>query len=90
MKRLSAAAIGGGACELGEGIVFDPRTGGSAWVDLLAGRILTAALEGELLTPTGEQRFDGPVGAIAPRVRGDGWIAAAGDGIMLVDGGRLE
>jgi sugar lactone lactonase YvrE len=89
--RLRATELGGAACELGEGVIFDPRTGGLAWVDILAGRILTAALDGDRLLPTAEQRLDTPVGAIAPRAGADGWIAAAGDGIALVDGdGGLE
>jgi sugar lactone lactonase YvrE len=90
MTPVVARPLGGGACELGEGIVWDPRTGGAAWVDILAGRILTAALDGDRLALTGEQHFDVPMCAIAPRADEDGWIAAAGDGIALVRGEALE
>lgn len=88
MRRLRARPLGGGACELGEGVIWDPRTGGLAWVDILAGRILTANLDGERLTPTGDRRFDTPIGAIAPRADVEGWIVAAGDGIAVVEGDR--
>lgn len=90
MTAIEAAPLGGGACELGEGVIWDPRTGGLAWVDILAGRILQADLDGDRLVPTGEQRFDVPVCAVAPLADEDGWIAAAGDGIALVRDGRLE
>lgn len=88
MRQLQAHPVGGGASELGEGVIWDPRTGGVAWVDILAGRILTARLDAGLEV-TGEQRFDVPMCAIAPRAGADGWIAAAGDGIALVEDGRL-
>lgn len=90
MRRLRATPLGGGSCELGEGVIWDPRTGGIAWVDILAGRILTAELDGGRLVASGELRLDVPVGAIAPRAAAEGWIAAAGDGIALVTGDRLE
>lgn len=89
MRRLRASPLGGGACRLGEGVIWDPRTGGIAWVDILDGRILTAALDGDRLVPGREWRFDVTIGAIAPRADAEGWIAAAGDGIALVDGDRL-
>jgi sugar lactone lactonase YvrE len=86
--RIAAAPLGGGACELGEGVIWDPRTGGLAWVDILAGRILTAELDGGRLRVTSDERLDVPVGAIAPRAARTGWIAAAGDGIAIVEGAR--
>jgi sugar lactone lactonase YvrE len=88
--RIVATPLGGGACELGEGVIWDPRTGGLAWVDILAGRILTAELDGARLRVTSEERLDVPVGAIAPRAARPGWIAAAGDGIAVVEGARTK
>jgi sugar lactone lactonase YvrE len=73
----------GEPCELGEGIrlVDDAGAGRAVMVDILAGRLLTVEPRAELLV------LDVPLGAVAPRAGGAGWIAAAGPGIALLEPG---
>jgi sugar lactone lactonase YvrE len=69
--------------ELGEGPVWDERSGRIAWVDILGRRIhLTDPLTGA--TESIEVPLD--VGAIAPRAKG-GFVAALQDGFWVVGDG---
>ena len=70
--------------ELGEGPVWDARSGRLAWVDILGRRIhLTDPVSGE--TASIEVPLD--VGAIAPRAAG-GFVAALQDGFWVVGDGE--
>lgn len=69
--------------ELGEGPVWDARSGRLAWVDILGRRIhLTDLMTGA--TESIEVSLD--VGAIAPRVAG-GFVAALQDGFWIIGDG---
>jgi len=72
--------------EVGEGPVFDHRTGRLCWVDITQGMVFETELA------TGEQHsahFDTMVGAIAPRATGDGFAVAVSDGFGFVHGDSL-
>ncbi len=73
-------------CELGEGPVWVAATGRLSWVDVLAGRLHSAAWTDGALTDLRTLQHDAPVGAAAPR-RGGGWVLAAGTGFVLVSPG---
>ncbi|WP_084216219.1 SMP-30/gluconolactonase/LRE family protein [Pseudonocardia spinosispora] len=75
-------ALPGERFELGEGLrrLDDGRT---IMVDILSGRLLLLP-ESLDEQPSVLLELNGPLGAVAPR--GDGWIAAAGPGIALLDG----
>lgn len=73
--------------QVGEGPVFDERTGRLVWVDITEGEIFENDLE------TGEQsrtKVDTLVGAVAPRESQDGFAVAVTEGFGLVTGGVLE
>ncbi|HZG89747.1 MAG TPA: SMP-30/gluconolactonase/LRE family protein [Pseudonocardia sp.] len=74
-------ALPGERYALGEGgrLVLDAG-GGTAvvMVDIPTGRLFTVEPRAELL------RLDVPLGAVAPRADGPGWMAAAGTGIALL------
>lgn len=69
---------------VGEGPVFDHRTGRLCWVDITEGTLFENDLS------TGEQwasTFDTLLGAVAPRAEGIGFAAAVTDGFgFLIDG----
>lgn len=72
--------------ELGEGPVWDARSGGIVWVDITARLIhLTDILSGH--TDTIEVSLH--VGAVAPRAAG-GFVAALQDGFWVVGDGRAQ
>ena len=72
--------------ELGEGPVWDARSGRLAWVDILGRRVhLTDPRTGE--TESIEMPLD--VGAIAPRAAG-GFVAALQDGFWVVGAGEAR
>jgi sugar lactone lactonase YvrE len=64
---------------LGEGPVWDARTGRLAWVDILAGRLHLTARDGTTRTI----QLPSAVGCLAPRASG-GWVAALADGFWAV------
>ena len=69
--------------ELGEGPVWDTRSGRIAWIDILGRRIhLTDPRTGE----TKSIEVPSPVGSIAPRARG-GFVAALEDGFWVIGDG---
>lgn len=72
--------------DVGEGPVFDQRTGRLCWVDITAGMVHETDLA------TGAQdsvHIDTMVGAIAPRATGPGFVAAVSDGFGFIDCGVL-
>lgn len=72
--------------QVGEGPVFDPRTGRLVWVDITRGTVLENDLG------TGQQsRHDVAtlVGAVAPRDTEEGFAAAVGEGFGFIVGGAL-
>ncbi len=76
-----------GDAQVGEGPVFDARTGRLVWVDINEGMIFENDLE------TGEQtrtKLDTLVGAVAPRATRDGFAVAVSDGFGFVTDGVLE
>jgi sugar lactone lactonase YvrE len=73
--------------QVGEGPVFDARTGRLVWVDISEGTIF----ENDLVS--GEQartKVDTMVGAIAPREAKDGFAVAVTEGFGFVTAGVLE
>jgi len=76
----------GAEADVGEGPVFDRRTGRLCWVDILEGRLYENDLEagGQHVAMLGTI-----VGAAAPRERQDGFAVAVADGFAYWSGGRL-
>lgn len=73
--------------EVGEGPVFDPRTGRLCWVDIVAGNLF------ETDPGTGRSRrhpIGTLLGAVAPRADRPGFAAAVADGFGLVIEGQLK
>src|SRR3954451_1447474 len=71
---------------VGEGPVFDPRTGRLCWVDILGGRLY----ENDLAARTQHVATLGTlVGAVAPRRDHDGFAVAVADGLGFWNDGRL-
>lgn len=72
--------------DVGEGPVFDRRTGRLCWVDITGGMIF----ENDLASGAqSSAHVDTMVGAIAPRAAAPGFAAAVSDGFGFVDGGEL-
>jgi sugar lactone lactonase YvrE len=68
---------------LGEGLRWDPRRDEVLGVDILAGHVYRGQVTADGgLTFVGAYWVPGPVGAIAPVEGDDGWILAAGRGIV--------
>lgn len=72
--------------EVGEGPVFDRRTGRLVWVDITRGSMFENDLESGAQTRTD---FDTMLGAVAPRATANGFAAAVSDGFGLVVDGAL-
>ncbi len=73
--------------EVGEGPVFDPRTGRLVWVDIYGGKVFENDLN------TGEQtttKVGTMVGAVAPRRDREGFAAAVSEGFGFLANGTLE
>lgn len=66
---------------LGEGPVWDPRTGSIVWIDILAGKIHRYEPDAGTYT---SMEVGQMIGALAPRRRG-GYIAALKDGFAFID-----
>lgn len=80
-------AVRSDASDVGEGPVFDPRTGRLVWVDIYG----CAVHEDDLAT--GRQtvtRLDTMIGAVAPRAGRNGFAAAVAEGFGLITDGALE
>jgi sugar lactone lactonase YvrE len=76
-----------GRANVGEGPVFDRRTGRLCWVDIPNGLLLQSDLA------TGEQTrstMDTMLGAVAPRAHDEGFAVAVSDGLGLFIDGHLE
>ncbi|MCC6854993.1 MAG: SMP-30/gluconolactonase/LRE family protein [Microbacteriaceae bacterium] len=72
---------------VGEGPVFDPKTGHLLWVDILRGAIHESDIaSGATRTMT----FDTLVGAVAPREAAEGFAVAVSEGFGIVSSGTLE
>ncbi|MFJ1588295.1 SMP-30/gluconolactonase/LRE family protein [Streptomyces sp. NPDC088197] len=77
-------AVRSDTSEVGEGPVFDPRTGRLVWVDIYGGTVYEddLATGRQTVTEVGVM-----VGAVAPRAHDDGFAAAVAGGFgFLVDG----
>lgn len=82
--ELAAEVLVQGNAELGEGPVWDVRSGRIAWVDILGRRIhLTDPRTAE----TESIEVPSDVGAITPRTAG-GFVAALQDGFWVIGDGR--
>ena len=80
-QRPDPVAVSETAADLGEGPVWDERTGTVVWVDIRACNIhFTNPDDGSTRTVHAPRQ----VGAIVPRIRG-GWVAAADDGFWAMD-----
>lgn len=71
-----------GRAEVGEGPVWDARTGELHWVDILRGEIRTDRLDGE---PAQTLTLDTQVGAVLPAEDPGEWLICARDGFRRVD-----
>lgn len=72
--------------DVGEGPVFDQRTGRLCWVDITGGMVF----ENDLASGAqSSAHYDTMVGAIAPRAAAPGFAVAVSDGFGFVDGGEL-
>jgi sugar lactone lactonase YvrE len=71
---------------IGEGPVFDPRTGRLCWVDIAAGLLHESALTSgeQVVTPTGTL-----LGAVAPRADRSGFAVAVAEGLGFLEAGVL-
>ena len=86
MRRLQAELISDARAQLGEGPIWDARTGELLWVDIMAGTVHRLDPE------TGADRsFDvgRPVGAVVPRASG-GYAFALRDGFAVGDDTGIE
>jgi len=71
-----------GRALLGEGPVWDERTGELLWVDILNGRVHVYSWRAGT---TRTVQLDRPIGAVVPRASGAGWVGAMRDGLYLID-----
>lgn len=72
--------------EVGEGPVFDPRTGRLVWVDITRGTMFQNDLDTGLQV---RADLDTLIGAVAPRAAEPGFAAAVTDGFGLIVDGAL-
>lgn len=74
-------------CELGEGPIWDPRSGEVLWVDIVGKQVHHRSMAAARATVT----LDSAVGAVAP-CEGGGWILALEKGVVrrLTDGTLRE
>jgi len=75
------------SASVGEGPVFDRRTGALCWVDLMAGRLHETDLDSGV---TSTVTIGMALGAVAPRRVGAGFAVAVADGFGFVDAGGLR
>ena len=67
---------------LGEGVRWDAARQELLWVDIVDGILMRHGVVGDgRLEDRGELHLDRPLGAVAPVVDHDGWLAAAGRGL---------
>lgn len=76
-----------GKAEVGEGPVFDQRTGRLVWVDIARGSMFENDLETGRQTRTD---LDTLVSAVAPRASNEGFAAAVSEGFGLIVDGALR
>ncbi|MFG2375452.1 SMP-30/gluconolactonase/LRE family protein [Streptomyces sp. NPDC048504] len=79
-------AVRNDTSDVGEGPVFDPRTGHLLWVDIYGRKIFQDDLSTGRQTVTDVGTM---VGAVAPRATDDGFAVAVGDGFGYVTGDGL-
>ncbi|MGY1733035.1 SMP-30/gluconolactonase/LRE family protein [Geodermatophilus sp. SYSU D01045] len=79
MLTLRATPADPARADHGEGPTWDDARSELLWVDISAGRVRRAALDGDTLTDTGSLHAGDTVGAVVPAA-GGGWLAAAGAG----------
>jgi len=80
-------AVRSDASDVGEGPVFDPRSGRLVWVDIYGGKVFEDDLSNgrQIVTNVGMM-----VGAVAPRAHHDGFAAAVADGFGFIVDGELK
>ncbi|MFF3990738.1 SMP-30/gluconolactonase/LRE family protein [Streptomyces sp. NPDC001601] len=79
-------AVRSDTSDVGEGPVFDPRTGHLLWVDIYGCKVYDDDLSTGTQTVT---EVGTMVGAVAPRATREGFAAAVADGFGLVTGSGL-
>ncbi|MCW2637655.1 MAG: SMP-30/Gluconolaconase/LRE domain protein [Blastococcus sp.] len=79
-RMLQADLVLDAGAELGEGPLWDARSGVLSWVDLLAGRVHLCDADGRLLST---HELDAPVGAALPAA-GGGYLLGDGTGLTLL------
>lgn len=80
-------AVRSDTSDVGEGPVFDARTGRLVWVDIYGGKVYEDDLSSGRQTVT---EVGVMVGAVAPRADQDGFAAAVADGFGFIVDGELS
>lgn len=87
VARLSPDVVIAAEAVVGEGPVWDPRSGLFCWVDLAEGILF----ESDLATGATETTSTGTLlGAAVPRVNSPGFAVAVADGFGFLEGGELR
>ncbi|MFD3927660.1 SMP-30/gluconolactonase/LRE family protein [Streptomyces sp. NPDC058614] len=80
-------AVRNDTSDVGEGPVFDPRTGRLVWVDIYGCKVYEDDLSSGRQTVTEVGMM---VGAVAPRAEHEGFVAAVSDGFGFIVDGELK
>jgi sugar lactone lactonase YvrE len=80
-------AVRSDTSDVGEGPVFDPRTGRLVWVDIYGCKVFEDDLSSGRQTVTEVSMM---VGAVAPRADHEGFVAAVADGFGFIADGELK
>ncbi len=85
MLTLRATPADPAPADHGEGPTWDAARRELLWVDISAGLVRRATLDGDTLTDAGSMHAGDTVGVVVPATAG-GWVAAAGGGLTSLAG----